>query len=198
MKIKKLFEIFFPPQPWRLPVIVIIGIFIGVLLIIFKISNAASYLSNDPLTCMNCHVMATQYATWQHSSHARVATCNDCHVPHDNFIKTYFFKAQDGMRHATIFTLRLEPQVIRIKEAGINAVQENCIRCHEQLVERTKLDLVSDNKMTHGGDRLCWDCHRETPHGRVNSLSAVPNARIPKLNPVMPEWLYKFTKEESK
>jgi cytochrome c nitrite reductase small subunit len=195
MNLKKLFEIFIPPPKWRLQVIILLGIFGGIIAVIFRISNTSSYLSDDPLTCMNCHVMASQFATWQHGSHARVATCNDCHVPHDNFIRTYLFKAQDGMRHATIFTLRLEPQVIKIKEEGIKAVQENCIRCHEQLVERTKLDAVSGSNRNHGKDRLCWDCHRETPHGRVNSLSSVPFARIPELTPVMPEWLYNYNKK---
>ena len=30
----------------------------------------------------------------------------------------------------TMFTFRMEPQVIRIKDAGRDVVQENCIRCH--------------------------------------------------------------------
>jgi len=38
-------------------------------------SKAFSYLSADPKACINCHVMNTQYATWQHSSHAERATC---------------------------------------------------------------------------------------------------------------------------
>ena len=32
----------------------------------------------------------------------------DGHVPHDSFIRKYYFKASDGLRHATIFTLRKE------------------------------------------------------------------------------------------
>jgi cytochrome c nitrite reductase small subunit len=38
-------------------------------------------------------------------------------------------------------------------------------------------------------DRKCWECHRETPHGRVNSLSSVPWARVPLPGPVTPDWL---------
>ena len=113
-----------PPPQWRVPVIVAVAVIIGLGFVILHISNASSYLSNDPRACINCHVMTAQYASWERSSHARVATCNDCHVPHDNPISTYAFKASDGMRHAFMFTFRLEPQVIRIKEAGINVVQE--------------------------------------------------------------------------
>ena len=35
---------------------------------------------------------------------------------------------------------------------------------------------------------MCWDCHRETPHGRVRSLSAVPNAQVPQLPSTVPNW----------
>lgn len=187
-----------PPQKWRLPVIILLGVLFGLAGVILRISNAVSYLSDSPQACMNCHVMTPQYATWQRSSHARVATCNDCHVPHNNFFGTYFFKAKDGLRHATIFTLRMEPEVIRIKEAGINVVQSNCIRCHSNLVHRVSLKKVTGDMGLEGEDKLCWECHRETPHGRVNSLSSFPMARVPRLTPVMPEWLEKFTssKEE--
>jgi len=162
---------------------------VGLGLLIFRVSNAASYLSNDPRTCVNCHVMSPQYATWQHSSHIRVATCNDCHVPQDNIFRTYAFKASDGMRHAYVFTFRLEPQVIQIKEAGKSAVQENCIRCHVKLLDRVTISKVSFEGSRHGKGLLCWDCHRETPHGRVNSLASAPYAQVPRLTPPLPDWI---------
>jgi cytochrome c nitrite reductase small subunit len=133
--------------------------------------------------------MAPQYATWQHSSHRRVATCTDCHVPHDNIFRKYFFKASDGMRHAYMFTFRLEPQVIRIKDAGRSVVQENCIRCHTDQVGRVTIGTVTLEGSRHGRGLLCWDCHRETPHGIVNSLASTPYARVPRLTPVLPDWM---------
>lgn len=187
-----------PPPKWKLPVLISLGVFFGLGLAILRISNATSYLSDNPQTCMNCHVMTPQYATWQRSSHARVATCNDCHVPHGNFVRTYLFKAKDGLRHAAIFTLRLEPEVIHIKEAGISVVQENCIRCHSNLVHRVSLRKVTGDDGINGTDKLCWECHRETPHGRVNSLSSFPMARIPKLTPVMPDWIEKFLESKKR
>lgn len=190
--IKKIINGLTPPPKWRLPVVVLSAIFIGLGLFILYISNAVSYLSDDPKTCVNCHVMYPQYATWQRSSHANKVTCNDCHVPHDNFIRKYMFKASDGLRHATMFTFRLEPQVIRIKEAGAGVVQENCLRCHQNMVHRVSISKVSFSGYESGEGLLCWSCHREVPHGRVNSLASTPYARVPQLSPVLPDWMNKF------
>ena len=130
--LEKIIRFFSPPASWKIPAIILLGVSAGMIAYILQVSRFSSYLSEEPKTCMNCHIMAPQYATWSHSSHRGKATCNDCHVPQDNFISHYYFKAKDGLRHATIFTLRWEPQVIHIRKAGKNAVQDNCIRCHEK------------------------------------------------------------------
>ena len=178
-----------PPDRWKLPVILASGVFFGLGLYSFHISNAHSYLGDKPEACVNCHIMAPQYATWYHSSHRENIICNDCHVPHNNLVNKYFFKAKDGLRHATIFTLRKEPQVIFIKEAGKEVVQKNCIRCHEELLTDSRLLAYNTGTHTFRMDRNCRECHRETPHGRVNSLSSVPWARVPLPGSVLPEWL---------
>jgi len=180
-----------PPERLRFPVIILLGIIFGMGIFIIYISNAASYLSDKPATCINCHVMVPQFATWERGSHGKVATCNDCHVPQDNFFRKYYFKAADGLRHATMFTLRMEPQVMRIGEMGKSAVQENCIRCHTNQIHPLSLKAISGASIVEDG-KYCWDCHRATPHGRVNSLSSTPYARTPVLTPIMPEWLDNF------
>ena len=185
----KIVKYFLPPPEWQLPVLILLGILVGTGAFIFRTSRAHSYLSDKPETCMNCHIMAPQFATWSHSSHREKTNCNDCHVPHDNFFRKYFFKAKDGMRHATIFTLRAEPQVIFIKEAGIEVVQENCIRCLEQLLKDAKIEAYTSQVNHYRTERLCWECHRETPHGRVNSISSVPNARVPVPGSNVPDWM---------
>jgi cytochrome c nitrite reductase small subunit len=178
-----------PPENWKLPVLLIAAVLTGLSLYAAYISNAASYLGDKPEACVNCHIMAPQYSTWYHSSHREKTHCNDCHVPHNNVFNKYFFKAKDGLRHATMFTLRLEPQVIFIKDAGREVVHNNCIRCHTELLTDSK--LIAYNKETHmfRMDRKCWECHRETPHGRVNSLSSVPYARVPLPGSLTPAWL---------
>jgi len=180
-----------PPPAWRMPVAVVSGIFIGLGVYIIIASNAISYLSDSPETCINCHVMIPQYATYNHSSHREHATCNDCHVPQDNVFNKYYFKAKDGLRHATKFTLRQEPQVIFIKEEGKEVVHNNCIRCHTELLNDSKLATQTAMKAHNKTDRECWECHREVPHGRVNSLSSTPFARIPQEASNYPEWLSK-------
>jgi cytochrome c nitrite reductase small subunit len=175
---KRLIRLIIPPDQWRSAVAVLFGIFFGLAFYLFYISNALSYLSDNPETCINCHVMNPQFTTWAHSAHRDVAACNDCHLPHDNFFNTYLFKAQDGLRHATIFTLRNEPQVILIREAGREAVQKNCIRCHERATGMEFLGSVQPGYVNHLQQRHCLDCHRESPHGRLNGLSSTPNTLI--------------------
>lgn len=162
------------PAPWRLPIWIAGGVALGLGVTVAHVSRATSYLSDQPETCVNCHVMYPQYLTWQHSSHREVASCNDCHVPHENLVRTYAFKAQDGLKHASIFTARLEPQVIRLSSGAVPVVQENCVRCHIDVVHPTALAATEEQ-------RLCWDCHRDVPHGRVRSLSATPRDMQPEL-----------------
>lgn len=154
-----------------------LGVLVGLLLVVGNVSRAMSYLSDEPEVCVNCHVMNPQYATWQRSSHGNNTTCNDCHVPHDNEFNHYFFKAKDGIKHASVFTLRGEPQVIKISEEAVSVVEMNCVRCHEHRLERVGL-----HKPRQEGELKCWDCHREVPHGTVRSLSATPRV----MRPVLP------------
>lgn len=186
---RKIIKFLGPPDKWRLPVIIISGTLVGIVILLFYTSRAHSYLSDNPKTCINCHVMNPQYATWMHSSHREAATCNDCHVPHDNFFRHYLFKAKDGLRHATIFTARAEPQVIQIKQAGINVVQENCIRCHKALIDYVNIVQVTGENHMEGEGHRCWDCHRETPHGTVNSLAATPYSLVPRMKSIVPDWM---------
>jgi cytochrome c nitrite reductase small subunit len=187
--VKRLLHLLLPSEGWRLPATIVLGVIVGLGVFIVHISKAPSYLSDNPETCINCHVMYPQYASWMHSSHSAWATCSDCHVPHDNFFRTYYFKASDGARHATIFTARAEPQVIRIKKAGVNVVQENCIRCHIDLVQMTSLVETTGRSARMGEGKLCWECHDEVPHGNVRSLSSAPFSLVPRMPSVLPDWL---------
>ena len=178
LMVKNLFNFLKPPDNWRFFINMLIASIVGLAVFLIYESKAPSYLSDNPKTCVNCHIMAPQYATYAHSSHREWANCNDCHVPHNNVINKYYFKAKDGIRHASMFTLRKEPQVIFIHEAGQEVVQDNCIRCHSDLLDDPKLLLRTDVYQHERSERPCWECHREVPHGRVNSLSSVPNPML--------------------
>lgn len=171
---------------------VIMGLITGLFVFIIYISKAHSYLSDNPKACINCHIMAPQYATWMHSSHREAADCNDCHVPHQTFVHHYLFKAMDGAKHSYVYTFRLEPQTISMHSMGRKVVQDNCIRCHETTLMKT---VMGQSEISR---RPCWDCHRYTPHGRVKSLSSTPNARVPTTGPVEPEWLPALRKNKPK
>lgn len=194
----KLIQKIIPPDKWKIPVAILLGAFVGLFFYLFKVSNASSYLSDSPETCINCHVMDVQYASWFHSSHRETANCNDCHVPHESMFKKYLFKAKDGLRHATVFTLRNEPQVIRIKEEGAEVVQANCKRCHENVNEHVSTMKVTVENKKHGEGKLCWDCHQEVPHGKVSSLSSVSSRIITQEREPLPDWLQVLTTNKNK
>lgn len=120
------------PSQFVLPLFLVGGIAVGLGGYTTYMSRAWSYLSDDPAACVNCHIMAPYYQSWNHSSHALWATCNDCHVP-EGFIAGYSFKALDGLYHAAMFTLKAEPQVIRPRDASNKVILQNCNRCHTQL-----------------------------------------------------------------
>lgn len=191
-----------PPKEWQPVVMVLLGAIVGLGIYIAKVANVTSYLTDDPRACVNCHVMTPQYITWQHSSHREVANCNDCHVPQDNIIRKYAFKMKDGLYHSSIYTLRAEPQAIVMHEAGQQAVQSNCIRCHVDQVTDAKIASWTASHYDSRLDRTCWDCHRQIPHGRVRSLASVGYYAEPL--PIkeqqalfVPEWLEKATSEAS-
>jgi len=174
--LKILLTLAFLPPVWRMPIFAMLGVTGGLALLVVRVSEAHSYLSENPRTCINCHVMVPQYATWERSSHGRDTVCTDCHLPHDSLVRKYAFKARDGMRHTTIFTARSEPQVIRASEAAKPVIRENCVRCHEK-------QLANTTMLTASG-RSCLDCHRTVPHGEGGGLASTPNISFPHLPPV--------------
>jgi cytochrome c nitrite reductase small subunit len=188
-KFRKLLIRLEPPLQWKPGVIILLGVLTGIAFLVFHASEVQSYLSDSPETCINCHVMYPQYATWAKGSHRERATCAECHVPQDNVFRQYYVKGTDGLWHATIFTARAEPQVIKMHERGIGVVQENCIRCHLDLVDMTSLVEVNLNRHLDGEGKLCWDCHRHVPHGTSRSLAATPHSLVPRLPGIMPGWL---------
>lgn len=151
---------------------------IGIFIYMINISKAISYLSSDPKSCINCHVMNTSYATWQNSSHAQRASCVECHLPRHGFLEKYLAKTRDGWNHSVAFTLNTYDQSIKISDDGAKRVQANCISCHAKLTETMRENDERYLKFSHDSspsERKCWDCHREVPHGKVRSLTTTPN-----------------------
>lgn len=187
-------------KKWRQRAWFFIAVFIGMGLFMAREARVTSYLSDDPQACVNCHVMTSVYNSWMHSSHREWANCNDCHVPHDNVFNKYYFKAKDGLYHASVFTARAEPDVIHMKEASQEVVQQNCIRCHVQQVTQVKYDGWIEDHQENRTGRQCWSCHKQVPHGKVHGILTTRTniAPIPtdKEGVVVPSWLAEEIKKE--
>ncbi len=192
MQLKKYIEKLLPTRSAKITACIFLGIICGLGLFTIYAARMHTYISDKPETCVNCHIMGTYFATWQHSSHSQHTTCNDCHVPHTNFIREYYFHAKDGLRHATIYTLRNEAQAPQAIVASQNVIMENCIRCHTQLNTEFVKNGTKTFAMTQEGDgKACWDCHRDIPHGGKNSTLSTPNAIVPYPSAQVPEWINK-------
>jgi cytochrome c nitrite reductase small subunit len=112
---------------------VALGVAVGVGIYTFNYAKGLSYFGTEPSACVNCHIMEPQYAGWQKSSHHGVARCIECHLPH-SFIPKYLAKAENGYRHGKLFTTQSFEEPITVKPAGLAILQENCERCHADLV----------------------------------------------------------------
>jgi cytochrome c nitrite reductase small subunit len=136
---------------------VLLGAFGGVGLFTFGYGQGASYLSDDPLACANCHIMQDHYDSWLNSSHRHVAVCNDCHLP-DYFVGRWVTKADNGFFHSLAFTLQNFHEPIQIKPRNRRVTQNACLSCHSDLVH-------SMLPVEPGGDMLsCVHCHSHAGH----------------------------------
>lgn len=128
--------------------------------------------SADPgAGCMGCHVMHPQLDSLRKGNHAKVTTCQDCHVPHGPAAGKLYSVASDGLRHVVLSSLNAAPPVIRIHRAGAEVVQANCIRCHGVEAARTPTQagqprpLPQPKTSAHADStRMCVECHGETSH----------------------------------
>jgi cytochrome c nitrite reductase small subunit len=124
----------------------------------FAYAEGASYLSNDPETCINCHVMREVYDGWHNGSHKAFAVCNDCHTPHTLLAK-YIIKGLNGWNHSVAFTTGRFPEPITITARNRAVALENCLYCHGDLV--TAISYHDSDSPTD-----CLTCHAGVGHGR--------------------------------
>jgi cytochrome c nitrite reductase small subunit len=124
----------------------------------FSYAEGLSYFSDNPETCINCHVMRDVYDGWNHGSHKAVATCNDCHAPHD-FVGKYWVKAVNGWNHSVAFTTNDFHEPIRINEMNRKVALDNCLYCHGDLV-------VAISHEGSDSPTDCLACHAGVGHGR--------------------------------
>ncbi len=155
---------------------VCLGVALGIGAYTFRYAKGFSYFKTDPKACVNCHIMQPEYDAWQKSSHHQVAVCIDCHLPHE-FVPKYLAKSENGWRHGKKFTTQdfVEPIVVQAKGRAI--LQENCLRCHGELVH----EIVRASEKPN--DQLsCTHCHSGVGHGEKAGLGG-PLTEAERLGP---------------
>lgn len=138
---------------------IIVGMATGVGVFTFGYARGASYMTNDPAACANCHVMREQYEGWQHSSHRSVAVCNDCHTP-PGLVPRYVTKAINGLNHSVAFTSGRFHEPIGITERNREVAERACRKCHDRVVD------AIDHGRVSGQTRAleCIRCHDSVGH----------------------------------
>jgi cytochrome c nitrite reductase small subunit len=136
---------------------VCLGLLLGVGLFTFGYARGASYLTNDPNACVNCHVMRDEYSGWMKSSHAHVAVCNDCHTP-PSLVPKYYTKARNGFFHSLAFTTGWFPDNIQINEFNYAVTRSACSKCHGDLVS------MMSTVRGHSEGSNCIQCHSRVGH----------------------------------
>ena len=139
-----------------------VGVLAGSGLYTARYAEGLSYLSDDPKACVNCHIMRDHYDGWQKASHHGFATCNDCHLPHDNIIHKYYIKAENGFWHSKGFTLQDFPEPIRIRPHNRVVLENNCVHCLADLVGE-----IASHATETADAWNCIHCHGQVGHGPV-------------------------------
>lgn len=139
----------------------LIGVIIGIAAFTFYYAGITSYFGNEPETCVSCHAMQEQYDGWMTGSHRDVATCNDCHAPHDNVVSKYINKAENGFMHSLKFTLQNYPENIVIRPHNRDVTEAACLYCHQDMVEP-----IVHGSAYQGETLSCIRCHDGVGHKR--------------------------------
>lgn len=136
---------------------VLVGTSAGVGTYAFLYARGASYLTDDPAACANCHVMHAEFDGWMKGSHRKVAVCNDCHTP-AGVVAKYLTKALNGYHHSAAFTTGNFPDVIRIKDRNRAVAEGACRKCHEAITEAVDGPHGSEGRLE------CLRCHSSVGH----------------------------------
>ncbi|MEO5656284.1 MAG: cytochrome c nitrite reductase small subunit [Nitrospiria bacterium] len=135
-----------------------VGGLAGLVAYTFLYAQGASYLSNDPKACTNCHVMQSRYDAWSKGSHHAVAVCNDCHLPPTSLAHRLFVKGVNGFNHALAFTTGRFPEPIAITGFNRRVTESACRHCHRDIVHMIDALPRSDGAVS------CIRCHSMVGH----------------------------------
>ena len=123
-----------PANVLRALAIFVVGSLFGVGVFTFGYAKGASYLSNDPATCINCH------------------------APHDNVVHKWLVKGENGFWHALKFTTGWYPENIEIRESNLKVTNNACLYCHADYVDEIHMTRPERQQVT------CTQCHSDVGH----------------------------------
>lgn len=106
--------------------------------------------------CGQCHAMDEQVEAYLHSPHASGANCGDCHDP-DGLVTGSVFAAFTGLRDVYRVVTNTTPLEIKTTKLSKQVIQENCMRCHGDIM------VMTGNTSDEGGS-YCFHCHRNIVH----------------------------------
>lgn len=141
----------------RLILIILSVLFVFGIVYFFFFQNGVSYFTDKPEACLNCHVMQVPFDTWTKSSHAAVATCNDCHLSRGFTAKTVE-KIKNGFVHSKALVLKAYKEPLTIHSENKPIVQKNCARCHGETTQ------TNENHEGMDASTNCLTCHAQVGH----------------------------------
>ena len=125
---------------------------------VFVYAEGASYLTDDPAACANCHVMGEHLSAWAKSSHHAVAVCNDCHAP-PGLARKYAVKAINGWNHSVAFVSGDFAEPFHVTPRNQAVAEEACRRCHGEITA-----AIEHPRAAGGGPLSCVRCHPRVGH----------------------------------
>jgi cytochrome c nitrite reductase small subunit len=134
-----------------------VGMVIGLSAYTFLYARGASYLTDNPAACANCHIMQEQYDGWIKASHRSAAVCNDCHTPRGILAK-YVAKASNGFWHSFAFTTGRFPEPLHIGARNQAITEQACRTCHGSIVEAIEGPHHRVSTLS------CMRCHAQVGH----------------------------------
>lgn len=142
---------------------------IGGVLVMALSTGAALKVTSTPQFCSSCHEMAPEYATWEVTSHAKIA-CVTCHIEPGagNFVKHKMGSLVQLYEH---FTGKI-PQPIVMPHPIKNEVCEECHSTVRKVTASGDIIIPHDKHLKQG--IACVACHAGVAHGFVAERGLTP------------------------
>lgn len=135
---------------------------IGMVFAVVFSTGAALKATSTPQFCSSCHEMAPEYATWQVTSHSKIA-CVTCHIEPGaaNFVKHKLSSMVQLYEHVTGNI----PEPIVMPHPIKNEVCEQCHSTVRKVTASGDIIIPHDKHLNQG--IACVACHAGVAHGFV-------------------------------